>query len=200
MTLAIPLEDHFFDIIAKAQRGLGFSDEALSNRAGISLTTLEELKKGHVDSVALSKVAAALALGGESLQALAQSRYTPEEVPDFEGLAHFNSVFYDMTVNAFVVGIPRRERLLFLTLARMGTRCWSSPHLEASELQKFLSRTLIQTTFSTSTVCWKRQRHRLGFPKENLCEEPRVLHPVATSRLALSRLKPVLRVAMRLAG
>jgi hypothetical protein len=43
--LAIPLEDHFFDVIAKSQRGLGLSDEALSNRAGIRLTALEELKK-----------------------------------------------------------------------------------------------------------------------------------------------------------
>ena len=111
--LAIPLEDHFFDIIAKAQRGLGLSDEALSNRAVIPLTTLEELKKGNVDDIALSKVATVLALGSESLLALAQARYTPEPVADFEGLAHFNSVFYDMTVNAFVVWDPSTKEAAF---------------------------------------------------------------------------------------
>lgn len=113
MPPVIPLEDHFFDIIAKAQRGLGFSEEALSNRAGISLTTLKDLKEGHVDNIALSKVAAALALGGESLLALAHSRYTPEPVADFEGLAHFNSVFYDMTVNAYVVWDPSTKEAAF---------------------------------------------------------------------------------------
>jgi len=72
--LAIPLEDHLFDLIAKAQSGLGLSDEALSNRAGIRLTTLEELKKGQVYDVASAKVATLLALGGESPLALAQAR------------------------------------------------------------------------------------------------------------------------------
>jgi glyoxylase-like metal-dependent hydrolase (beta-lactamase superfamily II) len=42
-----------------------------------------------------------------------QALYTPEPVADFEGLEHFDSVFYDMTVNAFVVWDPSTKEAAF---------------------------------------------------------------------------------------
>ncbi len=42
----IPLEDDFTDIIGKAQRGLGLSDEALAGQAGVSFTDLGRVKSG----------------------------------------------------------------------------------------------------------------------------------------------------------
>jgi glyoxylase-like metal-dependent hydrolase (beta-lactamase superfamily II) len=106
MPLSIPLEDNFTDIIAKAQRGLGFTHEALAARSGTTIAEIENLKAGKVDEVALRKVASALGLGADALFALAESRYNPAPVDEVEGLAHFNSAFDDMTVNSFLIWDP----------------------------------------------------------------------------------------------
>jgi hydroxyacylglutathione hydrolase len=127
MPLSVPLEDNFTDIIAKAQRGLSLNNETLANRSGTSVLEIENLKSGTLDEGALRKVAKALGLGAEALWALAESRYKPNPVNEPEGLASFNSVFDDMTVNSFVVGDPQRRRPHFLTPARMANRCWISP-------------------------------------------------------------------------
>jgi glyoxylase-like metal-dependent hydrolase (beta-lactamase superfamily II) len=113
MPLSIPLEDNFTDIIAKAQRGLGFNNEALAARSGATIAEIENLKAGMVDEVALRKVASALGLGADALFALAESRYEPEPVEDMEGLAHFNSLFDDMTVNSFVIWDPVTKEAAF---------------------------------------------------------------------------------------
>ncbi len=116
MPLSIPLEDNFTDIIAKAQRGLSLSNEALAARSGASVLEIENLKNGTLEEGALRKVARALGLGAEALLALAESRYKPDPVEDIEGLAHFNSVFDDMTVNSFLVGDPStKEAAIFDT-------------------------------------------------------------------------------------
>ena len=106
MPLSTPLEDNFTDIIAKAQRGLGFTNEALATRSGATIAEIENLKAGKVDEVALRKVASALGLGADALFALAESRYNPAPVDEVEGLAHFNSAFDDMTVNSFLIWDP----------------------------------------------------------------------------------------------
>jgi glyoxylase-like metal-dependent hydrolase (beta-lactamase superfamily II) len=113
MPLSIPLEDNFTDIIAKAQRGLGFNNEALAARSGSTVAEIENLKVGMVDEVALRKVASALGLGADALFALAESRYKPEPVEEIEGLAHFNSLFGDMTVNSFLVWDPSTREAAF---------------------------------------------------------------------------------------
>lgn len=64
---------------------------------------IASLKKGVVDEVALRKVARSLDLGPSALLALAQSRYIPSTVDDFDGFGVFHSEFDDMTVNSFVV-------------------------------------------------------------------------------------------------
>jgi glyoxylase-like metal-dependent hydrolase (beta-lactamase superfamily II) len=113
MPLRIPLEDNFTDIIAKAQRGLGFNNEALAARSGATVAEIENLKNGIVEEVALRKVASALGLGANALLALAESRYAPAPVEDIEGLAHFNSVFEDMTVNSFLAWDPSTKEAAF---------------------------------------------------------------------------------------
>ena len=113
MPLSTPLEDNFTDIIAKAQRGLGFTNEALATRSGATIAEIENLKAGMVDEVALPKVASALGLGADALFALAESRYKPEPVEEPEGLACFNSVFDDMTVNSFLVWDPSTKEAAF---------------------------------------------------------------------------------------
>jgi glyoxylase-like metal-dependent hydrolase (beta-lactamase superfamily II) len=106
MPLSIPLEDNFTDIIAKAQRGLKLTPEALAARSGTTIAEIENLKEGKVNEVALRKVASALGLGADALFALAESRYNPDLVDEMEGLAFFNSAFDDMTVNSFLIWDP----------------------------------------------------------------------------------------------
>jgi glyoxylase-like metal-dependent hydrolase (beta-lactamase superfamily II) len=98
----IPLEDNFTDILGKAQRGLGLSDDAVAEKAGIGVTDLHALKQGEVKPEALKKAARALGLGGDALVQSANKSWYPREhsVP---GLAAFNTPYEDMTVNAYLV-------------------------------------------------------------------------------------------------
>ena len=113
MPLGIPLEDSFADIIGKAQRGLSLNDESLAARSGATTAEIEKLKGGELDESALRKVSATLGLGPNALLALAKSSYKPAPVEEPEGLAHFNSVFEDMTVNSFLVWDPASKEAAF---------------------------------------------------------------------------------------
>jgi hydroxyacylglutathione hydrolase len=102
----LPLEDSFTDVIGKAQRGLGLSDEALASQAGISTDALQSLKGGTLDEAAASKVAPVLNLHAPTLIALAKGSYHPKPV-EIEGLAQFTTDFGgDMTVNSYIIWDP----------------------------------------------------------------------------------------------
>lgn len=113
MPIEIPLEDSFADIIGKAQRGLSLNDETLAARSGATTAEIEKLKSGELDESALRKVSTPLGLGFDALLALAKSSYKPAPVEEPEGLAHFNSVFEDMTVNSFLVWDPTTKEAAF---------------------------------------------------------------------------------------
>jgi hydroxyacylglutathione hydrolase len=97
----IPLEDNFTDIIGKAQRGWKLSDEELIQKSGVDLAKLQAVKGGEIDEQAIRKIASALALDGNRLVVSARQGWYPmsHEVP---GLAQFNTVYHDMTVNAYL--------------------------------------------------------------------------------------------------
>ena len=103
----IPLEDNFTDVIGKAQRGYGVSDDALITKAGISAADLAALKSGDVLEPALRAVARALHLGGDALVVLALHGWYPEQPIFKRGFAMFNTAFEDMTVNSYLVWDPR---------------------------------------------------------------------------------------------
>jgi glyoxylase-like metal-dependent hydrolase (beta-lactamase superfamily II) len=109
----IPLEDGFTDIIGKAQRGQSITDEALAGLTGISLPVIQSLKAGDLDEAALTKVAGALGLGANALLALAKGTHQPAPVAEPEGLACFNTVFEDMTVNSYLVWDPSTREAAF---------------------------------------------------------------------------------------
>lgn len=109
----IPIEDDFTDVLGKAQRGLGLSETALADKAGVSVAQVQELLAGTVDEAALAKVAKVLALGGEALRLQARGEYVPAEVPPIKGLAGCNTVFEDMTVNSYVVWDPVSKEAAF---------------------------------------------------------------------------------------
>jgi glyoxylase-like metal-dependent hydrolase (beta-lactamase superfamily II) len=113
MTHNIPLEDGFTDIIGKAQRGQSITDEALAGLTGISLSSIQSLKAGNLDEANLMKVAGALGLGANALLALARGSYQPAPITAPEGLACFNTVFEDMTVNSYLVWDPATREAAF---------------------------------------------------------------------------------------
>jgi len=136
----IPLEDTFADIIGKAQRGLAISDTALAEKARVSSQRIRELRGGEFDELELLRVAPVLGLAARALVDLARGDWQPEEIGEMDGLAHFNTRYKDITVNAYLVWDPAtREAVAFDT----GADC--SEMLELAKKKK-LSVTLILLT------------------------------------------------------
>lgn len=107
--MMIPLEDLFNDVLGKAQRGLGLSDEALAAASGLSMALLTAAKEGLADEDTLLKLAAVLNLHGPSLVIMAQNGWMPCPI-EMAGLEQFNTVFDDMTVNAYLVWDPATKQ------------------------------------------------------------------------------------------
>ena len=107
--MMIPLEDLFNDVIAKAQRGLGLSDAALAQATNLPPALLSAAKDGSADPATLLALAPVLHLHGPSLVTLAQNTWLPRPV-EMAGLARFNTLFGDMTVNAYVIWDPASKR------------------------------------------------------------------------------------------
>jgi hydroxyacylglutathione hydrolase len=99
----IPIEDNFTDIIGKAQRGLGLTDEQLAKRAGISAAELAAVQGGEIRDHPLRALAAALKLSPDALMRIARKEYYPEQPVFPRGFALFNTPFEDMTVNSYLV-------------------------------------------------------------------------------------------------
>jgi hydroxyacylglutathione hydrolase len=104
--MSIPLEDNVSDIIGKAQRGLGISDSQLATRSGVVAEKLQDLQRGHLDEDVLTRVAPVLRLDSNSLRKLGRGEWEPEPLGEMEGLRQFNTVYYDMTVNAYLIWDP----------------------------------------------------------------------------------------------
>jgi glyoxylase-like metal-dependent hydrolase (beta-lactamase superfamily II) len=113
MSISIPIEDSYTDIIGKAQRGLSINDEALAAKSGATVAEILILKSGELHEPLLRQVAGVLGLGFNALLALAKSSYKPAPVQEPVGLAHFNTVFEDMTVNSFLVWDPSSKEAAF---------------------------------------------------------------------------------------
>lgn len=113
--MTIPLEDNYTDIVGKAIRGRKLDDATVAQRAGVGLAELEALRGGEFSAAVAEKIAPVLGVNGRALCALAQKRYAPADVT-LEGLEQFNTVFEDMTVNAYLVWDPAtRDAAIFDT-------------------------------------------------------------------------------------
>lgn len=106
----IPIEDNFDDVINKTQRGLQINDEDLAARADISVDDLTAVKGGKALYGVIRRVARHLNLGPDALEVLAKKAWYPEQ-PNFpRGFAMYNTVFEDMTVNAYLIWDPRTKQ------------------------------------------------------------------------------------------
>lgn len=113
--MSLPLEDLFNDVVAKAQRGLRFTDETLADKAGVEARQVAAIKEGATDMAALVKLAPHLGLHGPSLVEMADHAWMPKPV-ELAGLALFNTVHGDMTVNSFLLWDPAtRDAVAFDT-------------------------------------------------------------------------------------
>jgi hydroxyacylglutathione hydrolase len=119
--MAIPLEDNVSDIIGKAQRGLGITDSQLAEKSGVSAETIRKLREGTFEGDAVERVAPLLNLDPAALRKLAAGAWDSDPLEEIEGLAQFNTVYGDMTVNAYLAWDPAsREAVAFDTGADCG--------------------------------------------------------------------------------
>lgn len=111
--MQVDLEDFYEDIIGKAQRGLGLSDDDVVSRAGIDAKAWQQAQDGNFDEATARAVAPVLGLDADALVAAGQGSWKPQPV-ELEGLAQFNTPFGDMQVNAYVVWDPQsKDAVLF---------------------------------------------------------------------------------------
>ena len=102
----IELEDNVGDIVGKAQRGLGISDSELANKAGVNAEAVRKARDGQADEATFRAIAPVLDLDANALVDLAQGKWKPDKVENFEGLAQFNTSYSGMLVNAYLVWDP----------------------------------------------------------------------------------------------
>ncbi len=102
----IPLEDTWLDVLRKARRGLGLSDEEIAARSGLTPSAWRELLEGNPHASDLAKVAWVLGLDPESLGALAAGAYHPGEIFLPEGMAMFTSPWHDFEVHSYLLWDP----------------------------------------------------------------------------------------------
>ena len=108
--MALPLEDNVSDIIGKAQRGLGFSDDDLSRLSGMHPDAITAIQEGReVEGYVIEKIAQALKLGPRALLAIAQGKYAPITRAPSPGFFMVNTAYGDMRVNAYLVWDPRTK-------------------------------------------------------------------------------------------
>jgi glyoxylase-like metal-dependent hydrolase (beta-lactamase superfamily II) len=156
----IALEDNFEDIIAKAQRGLGLTDDALAAQAGIKPDVLRALKKGQLDESALSRLAPLLKLHGPSLLEIARKSWYPR-VPQLTGLAQASTAWKDFRVNAFVIWNPATRQA-----AVFDTGSDAKPLLALVKEHKLrVELILITHTHTDHVACLTELRAGLGQPR-----------------------------------
>jgi len=110
----IPLEDNVGDIIGKAQRGLGITNEVLRERAGLTQVQIRSLKSEQPPEDVLRKVAPLLRLGAEQLVTLARGDWQPDPVAPIPGFAMLHLPFEDITVNTYLVwDVATRKAVIF---------------------------------------------------------------------------------------
>lgn len=118
--MTIPLEDNFNDIVGKVMRGRQLSDSEVAARAGVTAADVQRLREGEFEESVARKVAPALDLGADALAASGKKSWRPQPV-SIDGLAQFNTVFDDMTVNSYVAwDSDCREAVAFDTGADCG--------------------------------------------------------------------------------
>jgi glyoxylase-like metal-dependent hydrolase (beta-lactamase superfamily II) len=116
MARRIPLEDTWFDVLRKARRGLGMSDESLSELSGLTVHEVAGLEEGVLDGQKLTRLAAALQLDPARLLLLAGDGYHPGKISLPPNMAMFTTPWSDFEVHSYLAWDPiSREAVAFDT-------------------------------------------------------------------------------------
>src|SRR5207249_2404696 len=102
VSVNIPLEDNFNDVLGKAQRGLKFDSTHLAKKAGVAEADVAKVMEGKFDEAVVRKLAPVLGLEADALVALGKKSWYPT-ARELEGLACFNTPFEDYKVNSYLV-------------------------------------------------------------------------------------------------
>ena len=101
--MKIPIEDTYADILSKARRGLGLEPSAVATQAGISPQLASGIFGGDFAADGVRSISVVLGLHPDRVVDIATNAYEPAEIETLPGLASFNTVFDDMTVNSYLV-------------------------------------------------------------------------------------------------
>ncbi len=101
----VPLEDGYGDVLSKAARGLGLNVDTLARMAGISESNARAALDGHFEPNTAGRLAAALGLRYDALQALALGQWYPK-TPQIPCLSMHTSHYFAMLVNSYLVWHP----------------------------------------------------------------------------------------------
>ena len=168
----IPLEDNFTDVIGKAQRGLGITDEQLAARADVSPADLATVKGGQAIDDVIRRVARHLRLSPDALVALAHQAWYPEQALFPRGFAMFNTPYGDMTVNSYLVWDARSRVAAAFDTGASCTAMLDVIHAENLTLRYvFLTHThedhvadLPRLAAETRAEVWSSEREPVAFP------------------------------------
>lgn len=196
----IPLEDNYTDVIGKAQRGLGITDEQLAHRAQITAADLASLKSGKFHEVAARRVAQHLRLHADALCELGKKAWHPEQPRFRTGFAAFNTAYEDMTVNSYIVWDERTRHAAIFDPGASGEKLLEIVSSEKLNLRSiFLTHThddhiadLAKVADATKAEVWASEREPVDFPGAKVFKEGAFFHlgPFAIKTLPTSGHSP----------
>ena len=99
----IPLEDSWNDVIRKARRGLGLTEEELARCSAVPESMIIELERGVLDIELIARIAQQLKLDEYRLLDLAQGKYHPGLLTLPDGLKMFTTPWNDFEVHSYLL-------------------------------------------------------------------------------------------------
>lgn len=116
MAMKLPVEDDFNDVIGKAQKGLGITTEALSEKTGLTEEVIRKVRRGEFDETSVATLSKALGLNVPALLAIGKGEWYPLQSESVIGFELIPTPFYDLHVNAYLLWDEvTREAVVFDT-------------------------------------------------------------------------------------
>lgn len=155
----IPLEDNFNDILGKAQRGLKLTPEQLAARSGVTPADVTSVIGGVFDEGVVRKLAPVLHLGVAAIVASGRKAWRPGPI-QVDGLAQFNTVYEDMTVNSYLVWDTKTKQAAAFDT---GSDCSAMLKLATGKNLK-ISLILLTHTHGDHIIALERLKKETGAP------------------------------------
>ncbi|MDX2226322.1 MAG: MBL fold metallo-hydrolase [Verrucomicrobiae bacterium] len=108
----LPLEDTYIDILRKAMRGGGYTEETLAAASGLDAVHLRELRAGTLrDEQSLRRLCPVLNLDAAALLDISRQHWTPLPRQGFcDSFAMYTTPYKDFFVNAYLLWDPATRK------------------------------------------------------------------------------------------